>query len=131
MVGLTSKRIGSQFIMLVKAFTGKELHVQLQVLYGVTVAGLADIKWLIRRPATYLTSGLDLIGGEHVSVEQELLEEYLPVVLPEVGVAGEGLAVAAGTVHGRLHARHELLAHVRQLGNLVGVRRERCKTSER
>ena len=59
-----------------------------------------------------------------MAVEQELLEEHLAVVFPEVGVGGKGLSVAAGTVDGRLHTRHELLAHVRQLGNLVCVARE-------
>ena len=71
---------------------------------------------------TLVRVGLDLLGGEHVVVEQELPHELVAVVHPQVGVVVEGVAVLCGLVHDGVHPLHQLVPHVRQVVHLLQVR---------
>ena len=55
---------------------------------------------------------LDLLGGEHVVVEQELSHELVSVVAPQIRVGVERGSVLGGTVHHQIHVLHYLGSHV-------------------
>lgn len=68
-----------------------------------------------------LCMGLDLLGGEDVPIQQELIQNLSAVLHVEVGIRAEGVSIAAAAGHDALHPLHELAPHPYQVGHAFHV----------
>ena len=88
---------------------------------------LRQCRWIFGH--AFVGMRFDLVGSEHVAVEQELTHELLPVVDPQVRVGVVRRRVVGGVVHYVLRVLHQIGSHLRQLLHVLHVRLTRTSNN--
>lgn len=68
-----------------------------------------------------ISINLHLLACQNMAIQEELTHELFPVIHVQVAVALQRVAELAARCHDALHAIHEEVAHVCQVGHVLHV----------